>query len=66
MAEQRPQADEESDYTVVGADPGHRPGGVVSVRLTPDEMELLTALSENSGGSLSETLRLGLHCLDRP
>ena len=64
MAKQR---DSESDYEVVGTGGGATPGGVVSVRLKPDEMALLVALSEASGRSLSETLRLGLRCLaDQP
>lgn len=64
MAKKR---DSESDYDIVGAGGGAKPGGVVSVRLKPDEMELLVALSEVSGRNLSETLRLGLRCLgDKP
>ena len=61
------RTDSESDYEVVGTGGGSAPGGIVSVRLKPDEMALLAALSEVSGCSLSETLRLGLRCLaDRP
>lgn len=64
MAKQR---DNESDYEVVGTGGGTPPGGVVSVRLKPDEMALLAALAAASGRSLSETLRLGLRCLaDQP
>jgi hypothetical protein len=40
---------------------GRRVGGVVSVRLKPDEFEVLEALAESSGRSLSETLRAALH-----
>jgi hypothetical protein len=40
---------------------GRRVGGVVSVRLKPDELEVLEALAESSGRSLSETLRVALH-----
>jgi len=59
--------DSESDYEIIGAGSGAKPGGVVSVRLKPDEMKLLVALSEVSGRTLSETLRLGLRCLaDKP
>jgi hypothetical protein len=59
--------DSESEYEVVSASSGAKPGGVVSVRLKPDEMELLVALSEVGGRTLSETLRLGLRCLgDKP
>jgi hypothetical protein len=37
------------------------------VRLKPEEMELLSALSEVAGRTLSDTLRLGLRCLsDQP
>ena len=57
------QRDNESDYEIAGADKGAKPGGIVSVRLKPDEMDLLMALSEAGGRSLSETLRLGLRCL---
>jgi len=42
---------------------GRRTGVVVSVRLKPDEADLLEALSARDGRSLSETLRVGLHCL---
>ena len=55
----------EEDYGVVQVNRGRRPGGVVSVRLKPDELDLLTALSETHGRTLSETLRVGLHCLAR-
>ena len=55
----------EEDYQVVQVNRGRRPGGVVSVRLKPDELDLLTALSETHGRTLSETLRVGLHCLAR-
>jgi hypothetical protein len=59
--------DSESDYEIVGAGGGAKPGGIVSVRLKSDEMELLVALSEVSGRTLSETMRLGLRCLgDKP
>ena len=56
--------DSQDDYEVVGVSPGQKPGGVVlHVRLKPDEMELLAALSTVGGRTLSETLRLGLRCL---
>ena len=55
--------DHVSDYEVIGTSGGTRPGGVVSVRLRPEEMDLLVALAEVGGRTLSETLRLGLHCL---
>ena len=57
------QADSPDDYEVVGVSRGRTPGAVVSVRLKPEEIELLTALSEVGGRTLSETLRLGLRCL---
>ena len=40
---------------------GRRTGMVVSVRLKPDEADLLSALAERDGRSLSETLRVALH-----
>ena len=65
MSRRKPEAQTDSpdDYEVVGVSRGHTPGSVVSVRLKPDEMELLTALSEVADRTLSETLRLGLRCL---
>jgi hypothetical protein len=42
---------------------GRRAGVVVSVRLRAHEADLLEALAERDGRTLSETLRLGLHCL---
>lgn len=65
MDTKRPTGDKETDYEVVATSRGQKPAGVVSVRLKPDEMELLVALSEASGRTLSETLRLGLRCLSR-
>ena len=67
MASKRTQSDSENDYEVVGVSQGNKPGGIVSVRLKPEEMELLVALSEVGGRTLSDTMRLGLRCLgDRP
>jgi len=63
MTKKSNAVDNESDYEVVGVSQGNKPGGIVSVRLKPDEMELLVALSEVSGRTLSETMRLGLRCL---
>lgn len=40
---------------------GRRAGVVVSVRLKADEAELLEALAERDGRTLSETLRVALH-----
>lgn len=56
-------SDTPEDYEVIGVGGGSKPGGIVSVRLGPDEMEMLTALAEVGGRTLSETLRLGLRCL---
>jgi len=56
MASKRTQSDSENDYEVVGVSQGNKPGGIVSVRLKPEEMELLVALSEVSGRTLSETM----------
>jgi hypothetical protein len=44
---------------------GHQAGVVVSVRLKPDEANLLEALAERDGRSLSETLRIALHEFSR-
>ena len=63
MTRKRAALDSESDYEVVGVSQGNKPSGIVSVRLKPEEMELLVALSEVSGRTLSETMRLGLRCL---
>ncbi|MEI6451580.1 MAG: hypothetical protein WCP98_16770 [Actinomycetes bacterium] len=64
MTRKRAALDSESDYEVVGVSQGNKPGGIVSVRLKPEEMELLVALSKVSGRTLSATMRLGLRCLD--
>ena len=67
MATRKQMSDSPGDYEVVGASQGKRAGGIVSVRLKPEEMELLSALSEVGSRTLSDTLRLGLRCLgDRP
>jgi len=67
MARTKQKSDSPSDYDVVGVSQGKRAGGIVSVRLKPEEMDLLSALSEVGGRTLSDTLRLGLRCLgDRP
>ena len=42
---------------------GRRAGVVVSVRLKADEADLLEALAERDGRTMSETLRVALHCL---
>jgi len=67
MTRGKQTSDAPGGYEVVGASQGKRAGGIVSVRLKPDEMDLLSALSEMGGRTLSDTLRLGLRCLgDRP
>ena len=53
------------DESKVQVHEGRRAGVVVSVRLKPDEAELLEALSERDGRTMSETLRVALHCLAR-
>ena len=42
-----------------------RTGIVLSVRLKPDEAELLRALAERDGRTLSDTLRIALHAFAR-
>jgi len=42
---------------------GRRGGVVVSVRLKAHEADLLEALAERDGRTLSETLRVARHCL---
>lgn len=67
MTPKKERRDSVDDYELVGVSSGVRAGGIVSVRLKPEEMELLTALSETRRLTLSETLRLGLRCLsDQP
>jgi len=67
MARRKQAGDSPGDNAVVGVSPRRRAGGIVSVRLKPAEMDLLSALSEANGRTLSDTLRLGLRCLaDRP
>ena len=44
MTKKSNAVDNERDYEVVGVSQGNKPGGIVSVRLKPDEMELLVAL----------------------
>ena len=52
-----------SDERDIQVHEGRRAGVVVSVRLKPQEADLLEALSERDGRTLSETLRVALHCL---
>ncbi len=51
------------DDTDIQVHEGRRAGVVVSVRLKADEAELLEALAERDGRTLSETLRVALHTL---
>lgn len=51
------------EYTDIQKHQPRRAGIVVSVRLKPDEAQLLHALADRDGRSLSETLRVGLHAL---
>jgi hypothetical protein len=51
----------EPEYTDIERHAGDRAGIVISVRLKPDEAELLRGLSERDGRTLSETLRVALH-----
>lgn len=55
--------DRPDDYVVVGVGDGRRPGGIVSVKLDADEMELLVGLAQARGESLPETFRAGLRSL---
>jgi len=63
MKAQNQKPSENEPVKVLQANKGSRAGAVVSVRLKPPEFELLAALSESRGRTLSETLRVGLHCL---
>jgi hypothetical protein len=52
-----------TDKSDIQVHEGRRAGVVVSVRLKPSEAELLEALAERDGRTLSETLRVALHSL---
>lgn len=52
-----------NEYTDIQRHEGDRAGIVVSVRLKPDEAQLLRALSEREHRTLSDTLRVALHQL---
>jgi len=52
---------EDTQYTDIQHHTGNRAGLSVSVRLKPEEVELLRALSERDGRTLSETLRVALN-----
>jgi len=62
--ESKDQAGEE-EYQVLAVGQGRKAAGVVSVRLGPEEMDILMRVADSGGHTLSETLRLGLHCLSR-
>jgi hypothetical protein len=51
------------DYEIVEVNTGVRVVDIVSVRLKPEEMDMLTALAEACRLTLSEKLRLDLRCL---
>jgi hypothetical protein len=50
-----------TEYTDIQHHQANRAGIVVSVRLKPDEAELLRALAERDRRTLSDTLRVALH-----
>jgi hypothetical protein len=52
-----------TDESEIEVHEGRRTGVVVSVRLKPNEADLLEALAERDGRTLSETLRVALHSL---
>jgi hypothetical protein len=52
-----------SDPSDIQVHEGRRAGVVVSVRLKAEEAELLEALAERDGRTMSETLRVALHTL---
>ena len=47
---------DDTEYTDIQRHEGNRAGIVISVRLKPDEAELLRGLSERDGRTLSGTL----------
>ena len=53
------------EYTDIQRHEGSRAGIVLSVRLKPDEAELLRALAERDARTLSDTLRIALHAFAR-
>jgi hypothetical protein len=57
------EAASEEHYEVLAVGQGRKAAGVVSVRLGPEEMDILMRAANEKGRTLSETLRLGLHCL---
>ena len=52
---------DDTEYTDIQHHEGNRAGIVVSVRLKPDEAQLLRALAERDRRTLSDTLRIALH-----
>ena len=56
---------ENDEYTDIQRHEGKRAGIVLSVRLKPDEAELLRSLAERDGRTLSDTLRIALHAFAR-
>ena len=57
--------EENAEYTDIQHHESSRAGIVISVRLKPEEAELLRALAERDGRTLSETLRVALHAFAR-
>lgn len=55
----------DTEHTNVKVHAGRRAGSVVSVRLRPDEAEMLMALAEREGRTQSEILRMGLQCFTK-
>lgn len=53
------------EYTDIERHEGSRAGIVISVRLKPDEAQLLKALAERDGRTMSDTLRTALHAFAR-
>lgn len=55
----------DTEYTDIQQHEGNRAGIVVSVRLKPDEAQLLRALAERDRRTLSDTLRIALHAFSQ-
>jgi hypothetical protein len=65
MPENNSHSKNEPEYTDIEQHEPKRAGIVVSVRLKPDEAQLLHVLSDRDGRSLSETLRIALHAFSK-
>jgi hypothetical protein len=67
MIGKKPPQESADDYEIVEVNTVVRVVDIVSVRLKPEEMDMLTALAEACRLTLSEELRLDLRCLsDQP